>query len=74
MLANGSKPATAHQAHRTIRTAPNHAMRRGHATRNVATLAAPSRIEEEEVELYGIEEVQRLLTEAAKIRNSARWS
>ncbi|MET9516334.1 tyrosine-type recombinase/integrase [Streptomyces sp. NPDC002994] len=74
MLANGSKPATAHQAHRTIRTALNHAMRRGHVTRNVATLAVPPRIEDEEVEPYGIEEVQRLLSEASKLRNSARWS
>ncbi|MFI5701738.1 tyrosine-type recombinase/integrase [Streptomyces xanthochromogenes] len=74
MLANGSKPATAHQAHRTIRTALNHAMRRGHVTRNVATLAVPPRIEDEEVEPYDIEEVQRLLSEASKLRNSARWS
>ncbi|MFH9870272.1 tyrosine-type recombinase/integrase [Streptomyces lydicus] len=74
MLANGSKPATAHQAHRTIRTALNHAMRRGHVTRNVAMLAVPPRIEDEEVEPYDIEEVQRLLAEAAKLRNSARWS
>ncbi|MGW0310225.1 tyrosine-type recombinase/integrase [Streptomyces flavidovirens] len=74
MLANGSKPATAHQAHRTIRTALNHAVRRGHVTRNVATLAVPPRIEDEEVEPYGIEEVQRLLSEASKLRNSARWS
>jgi integrase len=74
MLTNGSKPATAHQAHRTIRTALNHAMRRGHVTRNVATLAVPPRIEDEEVEPYGIEEVQRLLSEASKLRNSARWS
>ncbi|MFJ3273314.1 tyrosine-type recombinase/integrase [Streptomyces sp. NPDC086776] len=74
MLANGSKPATAHQAHRTIRTALNHAMRRGHVTRNVASLAVPPRIEDEEVEPYDIADVQRLLSEAAKLRNSARWS
>ncbi|MFT9477445.1 tyrosine-type recombinase/integrase [Streptomyces sp. Mo3] len=74
MQANGSKAATAHQAHRTLRTALNHAMRRGHVTRNVATLAVPPRIEEEEIEPYDIKEVQRLLTEAAKLPNSARWS
>ncbi|QKV94011.1 site-specific integrase [Streptomyces sp. NA02950] len=74
MQANGSKAATAHQAHRTLRTALNHAMRRGHVTRNVATLAVPPRVEEEEIEPYDIKEVQRLLTEAAKLRNSARWS
>ncbi|MEV7136667.1 tyrosine-type recombinase/integrase [Streptomyces tauricus] len=74
MQRSGSKAATAHQAHRTMRTALNHALRRGHITRNVATLAVPPRIEEEEVEPYDIEEVQRLLSEAAKLRNSARWS
>ncbi|WP_353943706.1 site-specific integrase [Streptomyces sp. HUAS MG91] len=74
MLANGSKPATAHQVHRSVRTALNHAMRRGHVTRNVAMLAVPPRVEDEEVEPYDIEEVQRLLSEAAKLRNSARWS
>jgi integrase len=74
MQANGSKPATAHQAHRTLRTALNHALRRGHITRNVATLAVPPRIDEEEVEPYDIEEVQRLLAEAAKLRNSSRWA
>ncbi|MEU3494445.1 site-specific integrase [Kitasatospora cineracea] len=74
MQANGSKPATAHQAHRTMRTALGHALRRGHVTRNVATLAVPPRIEEEEVEPYDVEEVQRLLIEAAKRPNSARWS
>lgn len=49
-------------------------MRRGHVTRNVASLAVPPRVEDEEVEPYDIEEVQRLLTEAAKLPNSARWS
>jgi hypothetical protein len=37
MIHNGSAPATAHQAHRTIRTALNQAVRRGHVARNVAT-------------------------------------
>ncbi|BCL29151.1 site-specific integrase [Streptomyces aurantiacus] len=74
MQRSGSKAATAHQAHRTMRTALNHALRRGHITRNVAILAVPPRIEEEEVEPYDIDEVQRLLSEAAKLRNSARWS
>ncbi|WP_433890695.1 tyrosine-type recombinase/integrase [Streptomyces sp. CA-111067] len=70
----GSKPATAHQAHRTIRVALNEAMRRGHVVRNVATLAKPPRITEEEVDPYSVKEVQRLLEEAAKSRNSTRWA
>lgn len=74
MLANGSKPATVHHVHRSLKTALNHALRRGHVTRNVAMLAAAPKVEEEEVEPYDLEEVQRLLVEAAKLPNSARWS
>ncbi|QKW50943.1 tyrosine-type recombinase/integrase [Streptomyces buecherae] len=74
MLAAGSKPATAHHVHRTLKTALNHALRRGHVTRNVAMLAAAPKVEEEDIEPYDVEEVQRLLVEAAKLPNSARWS
>lgn len=74
MQRNGSKPATAHQAHRTIRLALNEAMRRGHIVRNVASLAKAPRITEEEVDPYSVGEVQRLLEEAAKSRNSTRWA
>jgi integrase len=74
MLAGGSKPATVHHVHRSLKTALNHALRRGHVTRNVAMLAAAPKVEEEEIEPYDLEEVQRLLTEAVKLPNSARWS
>nr|WP_030417314.1 site-specific integrase [Streptomyces sp. NRRL S-1448] len=75
MQKNGSKPATAHQAHRTARTALGEAVRRGHAAKNAAALAKPPRVEEaeEEVEPYSVEEVQSLLIEVNKRRNSARW-
>ncbi|KJY38124.1 tyrosine-type recombinase/integrase [Streptomyces sp. NRRL S-495] len=74
MQEGGSKPATAHQAHRTIRTALNQAIRRGHLTRNVASLAVAPKVEEEEVEPYEVEEVQALLLESGKNRNSGRWA
>ncbi|WP_327073818.1 site-specific integrase [Kitasatospora purpeofusca] len=74
MQEKGSAPATAHQAHRTVRAALTHALRRGHVTRNVAMLAVAPRVTEKEVEPYTVAEVQRLLTEAAKRRNSARWA
>ncbi|WP_033222222.1 tyrosine-type recombinase/integrase [Kitasatospora phosalacinea] len=74
MQDNGSKPATAHQAHRTIRAALNQAVRRGHITRNVASLATAPKVDEEEVTPYEVEEVQRLLLEAGKRRNSGRWA
>ncbi|GAA0439436.1 site-specific integrase [Actinoplanes capillaceus] len=75
MQANGSKPATAHQALRTLRTALNEAMRRGHLGRNPATLAKPPRLDEEEVEPYSVEETQRLLMAAAELpHNGTRWA
>lgn len=73
MQETGSAAGTAHQTHRTIRTALNEAVRRGHLTRNPATIAKAPRLEEDEVEPYSVEEVQRLLAEAGKHRNAARW-
>jgi hypothetical protein len=40
---------------------------------NAAEIAKAPRLEEEDIEPYTIEEVQSLLVEAAKLRNSARW-
>ncbi|SCL61767.1 Site-specific recombinase XerD [Micromonospora citrea] len=73
MQAAGSAPATAHQAHRTLRTALNEAVRRQHLVRNPASLAKAPRLEDEEVEPYSVEDVQRLLLAASERRNSARW-
>lgn len=75
MQSSGSKAATAHQAHRTARTALGEAVRRGHAAKNAAALAKPPRVEEDETEVepYSVEEVQSLLLEVNKRRNSARW-
>lgn len=64
---------TAHHVHRTARVALGEAVRRGHAPTNVAEIAKAPRLEEEHIEPYTIEEVQSLLVEAAKLRNSARW-
>jgi len=74
MMRNGSSAGTAHQAHRTVRTALNEAVRRGYLTRNPATLAKAPRIDETEIEPYSVEEVRRLLVAAADRRNSARWA
>ncbi|WP_067509254.1 site-specific integrase [Actinoplanes sp. TFC3] len=74
MQERGSKPATAHQAFRTLRTALNEAMRRGHLTQNPASLAKSPRLTVMEVEPYSVVEVQRILEEAGKRRNSARWA
>ncbi|MFE9566944.1 tyrosine-type recombinase/integrase [Streptomyces sp. NPDC006692] len=73
MQANGSSAGTAHQVHRTVKTALNEAVRRRHLTINPASVAKAPKVEEEEVEPYTLEEVQRLLAEATKVRNTARW-
>lgn len=69
----GAKPATAHQVHRTVRTALGEAQRRGHVARNAAQLARPPRIQTELVEPFTVEEVQRVLAAARTTRNGARW-
>lgn len=66
--------ATAHQVHRTIRTALNVAVRRKHITSNPALEAKPPRVEQVEVEPYTVEQVKKLLETAQKRRNSARWA
>lgn len=74
MQANGSKAATAHQAHRTLRVALNEAVRRGHLGRNPVLLAKAPKVGEYEVEPYSVQEVKRLLKAADQHRNSARWA
>jgi integrase len=74
MIEAGSAPATAHQAHRTVRTALNEAVRRGHLLRNPATYARPPRLPDQEVEPYTVSEVRRLLEVASRRRNAARWA
>jgi len=74
MMETGSAAGTAHQAHRTMRTALNEAVRRGHIVRNPAVLAKAPRLTEEEIEPFTIEEIKRILVTAAQRRNSARWA
>jgi integrase len=74
MQRNGSSAGTAHQAYRTLRTALNEAMRRGHIGKNPATLAKAPKLNEQEIEPYTVEEVQRILTSVAERRNRARWA
>ena len=69
-----TKPATAHQVHRTVRTALNEAVRRGYLTKNPATLARTQRVDEDEVEPYNVDEIQRLFRTATQTRNGARWA
>jgi integrase len=74
LIGAGARPATAHQVHRTIRTALGEAMRRGHITRNVAALARPPRVQVEPVRPYSVDEVRAILVAAQELPNSARWA
>lgn len=73
MQESGRSAGTAHQVHRTARTAFGEAQRRGHTTRNPVTLAKAPRVEEEEVEPFEPEEIQRIITAALKRRNGVRY-
>ncbi|MDT7552141.1 MAG: polymerase subunit gamma/tau, partial [Pseudonocardiales bacterium] len=74
MIRSGSSPGTAHQAHRTIRTALGEAERRGRIIRNPAQLAKAPRLEEIGVEPYSVDEVRQLLKAAADRCNGVRWA
>ncbi|WP_052851957.1 tyrosine-type recombinase/integrase [Streptomyces avicenniae] len=74
MQSSGAKPATAHQVHRTFRTALNAAVRRGHLAENPLNKVTAPRVDEEEIEPFTVAEVRRLLAAADKRRNAARWA
>ena len=73
MIAQGKKPATAHQVHRAARTAFGEAVRRGHIIRNPVQLAKPPRLDDSEVEPYGPEDIQRIIKLALTRRNGVRF-
>ncbi|MEV5299036.1 tyrosine-type recombinase/integrase [Amycolatopsis methanolica] len=73
MLASGLKPATAHQVHRTARTAFGEAYRRGRIMRNPVELAKAPRLEEPEIEPFEADEIGQLLVAALARRNGVRF-
>jgi integrase len=73
MQASGSKPATAHQVHRTARAALGEAHRRGHVGRNVAALAIPPRLVEAEIPALPVVDMKRLIERALTRRNGVRY-
>ena len=74
MIEAGARPGTAHQVHRTARTALGEAVRRRYVQRNAAALARPPRLEVEPIKPYSLEEVQLILSAARCRRNGARWA
>jgi integrase len=73
MLKSGLKAATAHQVHRTARTAFGEALLRGHITGNPVELAKAPRVEEHEIEPFEANEIGRLLVTALARRNGVRF-
>lgn len=73
MLARGLRPGTAHQVHRTARTAFGEAFKRGYIVRIPVALAKPPRVEDAEVDPFEAEEIDRLLTLALRKRNGVRF-
>ena len=71
--ASGLKPGTAHQVHRTARTALGEAFKRRRIPLNPAELAKPPRVEEAEVEPFETEDIHRLLQAALARRNGVRF-
>jgi integrase len=66
-------PGRVHQVHRTIRTALNEAVRRGHLARNPAEMAKTPPVNDYDVEPYTVDEVQQLFVAAQREPNGARW-
>lgn len=73
MQAEGLKASTAHQVHRTARTAFGEAMKRGRIMRNPVALAKAPRVDEEEVEPFDAAETQRIIAAALHRRNGVRY-
>jgi len=73
MQESGLSAATAHQVHRTARTAFGEAVKRGRIVRNPVALAKAPRIEDEEVEPFDAKDTQRIITAALKRRNGVRY-
>jgi len=73
MQAAGLKPGTAHQVHRTARTAFGEALKRGHIARNPVVLAKPPRVEDAEIDPFEAEELSGILNVALTRRNGVRF-
>lgn len=74
MLSSGLAPGTVHHVHRTLRAALSEAVRRKHATVNVAMTAKAPRVQEEEIEPLTVAEAKQLLVAASHHRNGVRWA
>ena len=75
MIRSGLAAGTVHHAHRTLRASLSEAVKRKHVALNVAMVAKPPRLDDEEIEPLTVEEARRLLAVASKhTANAARWA
>jgi integrase len=74
ILKEGGKPGTAHQVHRTAKTAFFVALNRGHIVKNPAKLAKAPRVDEDEIIPFAVDEAKRLLDAADRRRNGVRFA
>lgn len=74
MLGAGLAAGTVHHVHRTLRASLSEAVKRKHVAVNVATIAKPPRVDEDEIEPFTVDEARRLLAVAGDGRNAARWA
>jgi integrase len=73
IVENGAKPGTAHQVHRTAKTAFGVAVDREKMIKNPAKLAKPPRVDEDEIIPFTAVEGKRILAAAETRRNGARF-
>ncbi|GAA2819048.1 site-specific integrase [Saccharopolyspora taberi] len=73
MIRSGLKPGTAHQVHRTARTAFGEARKRGKIDKNPVEIAKAPKVEEEEVEPLEADDIREVIRVALKRRNGVRF-
>jgi integrase len=69
----GLAAGTVHLAHRTLRVALGEGVSRRHVLENVAKIAKPPKVEEDEIVPFTVEEARRILGVATNVRNGARF-
>ena len=73
MIATGRSPSTAHQVHRTLRTAFGLAVESGYMGRNPATRAVSPQVRKAKITPYGEDEIRKLIEVALKSFGGVRW-
>ncbi len=73
MIKAGLEGGTAHQVHRTARTAFREARKRKVISENPFDIVKAPRVDEKEIEPFEIEEIQALMSTALARRNGARF-